>query len=45
MPLDDLGRDNWQRKKKIKTMILVVVVAVFSGIIIAGFILYSAYKK
>ena len=45
MPLDDLGKDNWQRRKKMKTMMLVVLVAVLSGTIIAGFIYYSAHKK
>jgi hypothetical protein len=45
MPKNSLGREDWKRKKQIKTVIWVIVAAVACGCLAGGFILISAYKK
>jgi len=45
MPKKSLGRDDWKRKKQIKTMIWVLFAAMAGGCLVGGLILYSAYKK
>jgi len=45
MPMNFLGRSNWKRKKRVQTMILVVLAGLSSGTMVAGFILFYASKK
>jgi hypothetical protein len=45
MPIPTLSRDDWKRKKQIKTVIWVTLAAVLFGCVAGGFILFAAYKK
>ena len=49
--MDFLGKilfpqlQDWQRKKRMKTILVVVVTSVLFASIVASFMLYAAYKK
>lgn len=51
MPLEFLGKilfprqPDWQRNKQLKTIFVAAIVAVFFASLVAGLMLYAAYKR
>jgi flagellar basal body-associated protein FliL len=45
MPLNFISRSDWRRRKAIKTMILVIVIAVLGAAVIAGVMLLLNSKR
>jgi flagellar basal body-associated protein FliL len=45
MATNYLGISNWKRKKQIRTMIMVLGMALLGGTMVTAFIMFSTFKR